>query len=246
MLATSGEALVYRWNTKKSEHFVLYYQNAPIEYTDDILDKAEGYYDSITKELGFTRFEGFWTWDKRTKIYLYDNRKDYMEGTNGSGWSAAHVDVINRDVYAYINMDNFLDIILPHELGHIIFREFIGFKRKLPLWLDEGLVSFLEKRQKVDRLLVAKAIVKTSYFETLNDLGAVKSGFQIMPDIFYAEAASVIEFLVASYGRDKFTRFCQELRDLREDRDWFAAFQETYNFEDLDDMNKKWVEFLKK
>ena len=141
-------------------------------------------------------------------------------------------------------MEDFFNIILPHELGHIVFREFVGFKRELPLWLDEGVVSYLEKGQKQERLMVAKAVAKTSYFVPLSMLNKTRPGIGMMPDVFYAEAASIIEFLVAAYGKDKFFGFCEALRSLRFDQGWFDAARETYHFKDMGDMNKKWMEFL--
>ena len=32
--ASTGDALAYRWNVKTSEHFILYYQNAPADAVD--------------------------------------------------------------------------------------------------------------------------------------------------------------------------------------------------------------------
>ena len=232
------------WNEEKSEHFIVYYRNAPLKYVKNIIKQSEKYYDSITEEMGFTRYEGFWTWDSRAKIYLFNDKKGYSKASGRSEWSAAHVDVISREIFCYLDMENLLDIILPHELGHIVFREFIGFERKLPLWLDEGVVSFLEKRKRNERLKITKGLVKTRSFMSLEDLERGRRGFVTMPGIFYAEAASIIEFLVEVYGRDKFLELCKKLSRLRNDQDWFIAFREVYKFKTISDMNRKWVGFL--
>ena len=57
----SGEANEL-WQVKKSTHFKVYYKSDPEHYVDEVLEKAEKYYDSITENLGFRRFN-FWTWD---------------------------------------------------------------------------------------------------------------------------------------------------------------------------------------
>jgi hypothetical protein len=233
-----------KWNIKKSDHFIVYYRDARLEDVSQIIEYAERYYDNITSQLGFTRFEGFWTWDARVKVYLYNTRGEYVRETKHSEWSGAHINIITRELYAYLDMADFLGIILPHELGHIVFRERVGFKRELPLWLDEGVVSYLEKDQKQERLMVAKAVAKTSYFVPLAALNKVRPGIGMMPDVFYAEAASIIEFLIATYGKDKFYEFCERLKSLRFDQDWFDAARETYYFENIGDMNKKWISFL--
>lgn len=233
-----------KWNVKKSDHFIVYYRTAPVEDVNRIVESAERYYDEITKELGFTRFEGFWTWDARVKIYLYNTRSEYIKETRHSEWSGAHINLITRELYGYLDMADFLDVILPHELGHVIFREFVGFKRELPLWLDEGVVSYLEKSEKQERLMVAKAVAKTSYFVPLSMLNKARPGVGMMPDVFYAEAASVIEFLITTYGKDKFFRFCEALKTLRFDQNWFDAARDVYHFDNIGDMNKKWLSFL--
>ena len=232
------------WHDEKSEHFIVYYQDVPLEYVRKIIKESEKYYNSITEELGFMRYEGFWTWDSRAKIYLFNTKSDYSRTSGRSEWSAAHTDVITREIFCYMDMENLLNIILPHELGHIIFREFVGFERELPLWLDEGVVSFLEKRKRGERLRITKNLLRTRSFMTLKDLEKGRRGFVTMPGIFYAEAASIIEFLIEAYGQPKFLKFCKKLSELRKDQNWFVAFKEVYKFKDLEDMNNKWIGFL--
>ena len=62
-----------------------------------------------------------------------------------------------------------------------------------------------------------------------------------MPGVFYAEAASVIEFLLQKYGKEKFVDYCRKLRD---NKNWELSLKEVYKFEDLSEMNEKWLEFL--
>ena len=235
------------WNTKKGEHFVVYYRNAPIEYVDQVISFAETYYASVTTELGFTRFDQFWTWDNRAKIYLYDDNKEYQRLAKQPEWSGACANIYTREIKTYINMRHFFNSILPHEMGHLIFREMVGYDKKLPLWLDEGVVSFLEKDYKKERMNISKALVRNGKYMTINDLTNVRTmeGF-LIPDIFYAEASSIIEFLVQEYGKDKFVSFCSKLRELREYQDWQIALKDVYGFKDLADMNEKWVAFLQK
>ena len=141
-------------------------------------------------------------------------------------------------------MENFTQRILPHELGHIIFREFIGYKRRLPLWVDEGIVSFLEKDLKKQRLSIAKEAVKTPAFLELHELENVGMGNMSDPNLFYAEAASVFEFLFKTYGQDTFVEFCRNLKQLRNDQGWEEAFLSAYKFKDMGEFNGKWKEFL--
>ncbi|MDD5431541.1 MAG: peptidase MA family metallohydrolase [Candidatus Omnitrophica bacterium] len=232
------------WETKKSEHFVLYFQNASLTYVNEILDHAENYYKNIAEELGFIRYSKFWTWDSRAKIYLYKDKETYQNETNYPEWSTGGVHATKREIYSYMNMQDFLDTILPHELGHIIFREFVGYKKKIPLWLDEGVACFLEKKNRPDRLLVAKWLINKTGFLPLEDLGKMSRGGVLMPDIFYAESTSIIDFLIKVYGKDKFGDCCRALRELGINQDWFSAFKKTYGFKSLEEFNSTWKDYL--
>jgi hypothetical protein len=232
------------WNCSKSAHFIVYYKNTPENYITGLIYKAESYYETITSELGFTRYEGFWTWDNRARIYLFENRKEYLNASRQPDWAGANANVVTREIYAYVDMENFTERILPHELGHIIFREFIGHRRRLPLWVDEGIVSFLEKDLKKERLSIAREAIKTRAFLELHELGNAGMGNMPDPGLFYAEAASIFEFLFKAYGQDTFVEFCRDLKQLRSDQGWEEAFLNAYKFKDMEEFSGKWKEFL--
>jgi hypothetical protein len=235
------------WNIKKSEHYVIYYRSAPAEYVDQVIKFSEDYYRTVVTELGFTRFDQFWTWDKRAKIYLYNDAKEYQLYAKQPEWSGAAANVFTREIKTYINMRYFFKSILPHELGHLIFREMVGYDKRLPIWLDEGVVSYLEQDYKKERLGISKALVKGGKYMTIEDLTNVRTleGF-LLPDIFYAEASSIIEFLVQEYGKDKFLSFCAKIKDLKDYQNWEMALKDAYGFNNLTEMDEKWVAFLRK
>jgi hypothetical protein len=232
------------WQINKSTHFIVYYREAPSDYVNEIINQSESYYNTITEKLGFTRYEEFWTWYRRAKIYLFKDKEEYQRITSQPEWSAGGVRVLSHEIYTYIRMDNFFNIILPHELGHIIFREFIGYGRKLPLWLDEGVATYCEKGETHEGIFVTRTVARTCFFMDLNELGEVTRVNLMMPDIFYAEAASLIEFLLKVYGKDKFLDFCRALRELREDQSWKVALFEVYKFNSMEEMNRAWIKFI--
>lgn len=231
-----------KWIIKKGTHFIIYHAaDFKIGDVNKLLKKAEDYYADITDELGFRRFN-FWTWDNRCEIYLYSSAEDYYNSTQQPQWSRASVHIKDRVIHAYSVEQYFLDTILPHEMGHLIFREFIGYMTPLPLWVDEGIATFVE-RNKGRRLIRAKEIVKTFNFIPLKRLTEINLTNITDPDTFYAEAASIIEFLLKEYGRDKFVEYCRFLRDKG---DWYTGLFDIYSFADIHDMNTKWRTFLLK
>ena len=130
------------WQVFKSTHFLISYKSATESQLDELSSKAERYYDEITDDLGFNRFD-FWIWNNRARIYLFDNQAEYMKATGDPVWSGGQAQVASKLIQTFITARGFLDKVLPHEMAHIIFREMVGFNNPaVPIWLEEGVASF--------------------------------------------------------------------------------------------------------
>jgi hypothetical protein len=233
------------WQTKKSQHFIVYFQEAPAGFVDELIAKSENYYNSIVEELGYRRMD-FWSWDNRAKIYLYQNSADFLMDTKRASWTSAIVSVRSRVMKTFVGQEHFFDSLLPHEMTHVIFREFVGVNTVLPLWIDEGVASSQEKSNLDIRMQIAKDLIVKNRYITIDDLSEVtnfEKGTAITPDIFYAQAASLVTFLIREEGRERFLDFSRALRDGTE---WKAALLKVYNFSSLTDMEKAWKEFMLK
>ncbi len=230
------------WQTEKSQHFIIYYQQDSTGFVKELVNRAENYYNSIVDELGFRRFD-FWSWENRAKIYLYQDNASYIKDTQRAAWSGAMVSIKTRTIKTYIGQSIFFDSILPHEMTHIIFREFIGGRNDLPLWLDEGIASSQEKSNLASRMTTAKDIINQNNYLKFDNLFVVKDYILIVPNIFYAESASIIVFLIREYGNEKFLDFCRRLRDKEP---WKQALLETYRFSNFEEMEGAWKNYILK
>jgi len=228
------------WKIKKSKHFIVYYKEGSGSYLNQVVTNAEKYYKSITDYLGLRRLD-FWTWKKRCRIYLYTNKGQYLSNVDTNYWAKGRVHVIKKEIVTYAKEEEFLEYTLPHELGHIIFRETIGFDKKLPLWLDEG-VAVLQEKDRSKYLNTAKKIIGTKNFVPLYELSKVRDYEKVPPVVLYSEAASLVSFLLEEYGRRRFVKFCRRIRDKD---DWEKALLKVYKFEDLKDLEKMWIGSLK-
>jgi hypothetical protein len=224
------------WQEKNCKHFIIYHKNVSPDYLNRLAIKAENYYKSITSRLGFNRFD-FWSWDNRCKIFLYSDTDSYINATGSISWSRAHVNVLDKHIVTYAGQEEFFDIILPHEMAHIIFREFVGFDKSLPLWLDEG-VAILAEADSSQRLMYAKEAVLKGAYIPLDKLSNMNNYASMDPYIFYSQSASVVDFLLDRYGRNNFVNFCRELRD---NNSWQAALKKVYKIESLDDLQRRWI-----
>lgn len=234
-----------KWNISKSTHFIVHYKNAPEDFIDDLIENSERYYDAIADTLGFRRYD-FWLWEKRANIYIYDDAKDYQAGTGQPAWSGGCANGRKKEIITYPYAKDFLETILPHEMSHIIFREFVGFDNyAVPLWLDEGVASYQESMKRQYAAHVVKEAIKQGTFIEFDRLSSVnpRSLGTKQVGIFYAESLTIIDFLIKEYGSDSFVTFCQNLRDKQ---DLSASIRSTYSFNNIGEMGQAWEKFMEK
>ncbi|MFA5099655.1 MAG: hypothetical protein WC547_02085 [Candidatus Omnitrophota bacterium] len=241
------------WQELKDEHFIVHYMPAsassslvssqPQMSTDSfarqVLFEAERYYQRIALELGYARSSEFWTWDKRVKIYIYSNRETYQASGNYPPWSEGMADYKKKAILSFAGSASFVDSILPHEIAHLVFRDFVGLRGDIPLWLDEGVAQWAEEKKTPQVKSLVKLMFLKDSLLTLDDMMKLdirtivhKNNVYIRPTItrqgdrgvlfltgdalvnsYYMEAASLVSFMIDKYGSMEFSNFCRQLRD---------------------------------
>ncbi|MFA5351386.1 MAG: peptidase MA family metallohydrolase [Candidatus Omnitrophota bacterium] len=231
------------WQVFKSTHFLIFFKNADEIQLNELAQKAEGYYDKITDDLGFNRFN-FWTWDNRARIYLFDSQQEYMKETGDPAWAAGQAQINSKLIRTFITAKGFLENVLPHEMAHIIFREMVGFNNpSIPLWLDEGVATFQEQKSSFVKSDLANKLLRGNFLnlDDLNKINAVSIKTTNGVESFYTESFSLVKYLIAEFGKDRFVLFCQNLRDKR---DLTRALVSTYSFKDLKDFESSWKKYI--
>jgi len=234
---------------KRSTHFIVHFhKDVDTEFIKNIIDAAEDYYDDIADALGFRRFD-FWLWEDRARIYIYGDKESFRKATNKPEWSGGCANYENKEIKTYPHAAGFFDSLLPHELGHIIFREFVGTGRNVPLWLDEGVASYQEKSKRY----AAKAMVKESMrkktllsMEELVSFGrATALTDQETIKSFYAQSVSIIYFIINKYGKNMFIRLC---RNLKKNMSLDRALKDASfsKFRDTQELYDAWLRYIKK
>jgi hypothetical protein len=233
------------WNIFKSTHYLVFYRQASEDLLNQLTQKAEEYYDEITEGLGFNRLN-FWTWDNRARIYLFDTQEEYKKENIGLDWSAGLVAVGNKSIQSYSTAPGLLDNILAHELGHIIFREMVGYNNPaVPLWLEEGVATFQEKKHEnrlVKSYLAGKIQTNTLMgLSQLSSFNSMQGQDKQLINLFYIESYSLLDYLIQEFGKDKFVLFCQFLRDYK---DLVRALRFTYSFDSLSEFESSWKAYI--
>lgn len=244
-LATTSFCEEEKWEQQNSSHFIVYYKEAPEDFITEVIDAAEDYYQKITRDLGFTRYDS-WLWEERAKIYIYKDSENYHASSGKPSWASGHAEYEKKTIYTYPLAWGFFDTLLPHELGHIIFREFVGFRNnKVPLWLDEGVACYQERTRRWGSEKEVKKTVESKTFIPLNELTEIKSLSDFDKDkveLFYNESVSIVSFLITNYGKYNFARLCKALKD---ENSLDQAIDSAYaRFDNLKELNDVWYKYL--
>ncbi len=236
------------WQKYQSAHFIVYHKGEPKDFVEEIAEAGETYYKKIARNLGFTRYKG-WTWENKCKIYIYPDSQEYVSASNQAGWSHGAAWVKKRIIRTFPTAHGFFDSTLPHELGHIIFREFIGFKAYVPLWIEEGVAMNQERAKRVGAHKEVKKFLEAGSFIPLDQLTTMGLSSRTPKDLvsrYYTESASVVNYLINEHKQYKFSNFCNHLRD---GRNFNNAFEKAYvqsRLKNVKDLNEAWVKYLKK
>jgi len=240
------------WIETKGDHFVvLCATQEDEEWARDILNHAESYYNDIADDIGYVRYQNFWTWEKRVKIVLFRSQESYVQQTGQPAWSNGYANVYSemfksRIIVSYKGQPDFLEVILPHEITHLILHDFIN--RPFPRFFDEGVAQLEQKDESLNHKDVVSRLITEgkglAVQDLLNyDLGAHKSDAKAVA-IFYIESLYIVDFLIKTYGKDSFKELCRHLRD----GDNFEQALKAAYYPSLDSiqmLQDKWFDYAK-
>jgi len=250
-LSFPGSVQAQTWESIKGKHFVVYYSHKKdVALVRTILWKSEDYYSKIAQQIGYARYSNFWTWDDRVKIIIFPDQKTFMKRTGQPGWSTGYADrdselFQSRAIVTYSQEQGFLDGVLPHEIGHLILKDFVGFDKKIPLWFEEGVSQLWEQgRRQAARPFMRKLVTsgRSIPLERLNQLDIRQEKQSNRIAVFYAQSVSLVDYLLNEYGVDAFARLC---RNLRKGMPIEEALQSTYSniFRSLRELDEKWKRY---
>ena len=234
------------WQELKGNNFIVYYRSSiPEEFVKTVMDSAEENFRRISENIGLSRSHG-WYQDRRASVYVYADQEDYINNSKQVGWSHGAAITGQKVIVTYPSDQGFFDSLLPHELGHIILHENLGPYAEIPLWFDEGMAMNQEKAKSIGSNKIVQEAIKNGQFiplTQLSDMRLYSDSDKEKIKLFYAESASLVNFMMTQLGEARFSRFC---RGLTENKRFSDVLSEVYQqFEGLDGLNKKWVNYLK-
>lgn len=175
-----------------------------------------------------------WAKDQRVTIYLFKSQQTYRQVTGRPSWSGGASSVPKRKVYVYESEE--LPGILAHELTHIYFDAFFIDGTSNPLWLSEGMATLVQ----VERGLAAPNWLRDNLeilergggipIETFMAVNTTAGWNDDRVRLWYAQAYSVVRFMIRTQYRSSFYKFAANLRDgQRADEALYRAYGAPYN-----------------
>ncbi len=197
-----------------TRHFNVYAEQ--YEASDRFLELIENLHANLMLDLApFSP----WASDQKVSIFLFKSQDAYRRVTGRPPWSGGASSVPKRKVYVYESEE--LPGILAHELTHIYFDGFFLDGATDPLWLSEGMATLLQ----VERGLSAPNWLRENLakieaggglpFETFMSVATTSGWSDDKVRLWYAEAYSVVRYLIRTQYRSSFYKFAAYIRDGR-------------------------------
>jgi hypothetical protein len=233
------------WQVVKAEHFIVYYKSTQA-FAEKVAHAAEEDYQRIMNDLGFAKRDDFWLWKNRVSIYVCRTRDEFMAATGAPKWAAGKSVYKKKEIVTFGDSSGFLGSVLPHEITHLVFRDFVGFEGDVPLWLNEGVAQWEESSKREASTRLTKGLLNQNRLMSLEQLTRLDirkvddSGKAVE---FYAQAASLVGYLIREHGSERFRKLCGQLRDGKDLND---ALRFTYSdtVPSMKELESAWRKYL--
>jgi len=228
----------YLLNSKKGDHFRVYYPNNERNRVGEVLNTAEQAYKEIAQIFPNTLAS--------VDILIFASTADYNRllgwQCRAPNWSKG---LYRKDAIILINPDNkWTKYIVPHELTHVFIYD---ISRNIPNWLNEGLAQYLAKDdyfyngQSSEYLL--RQAVKSKTLVNLADINQVYDNFKNEHDVklAYRESLNITNYLIQNFGIPKVMKFLNSRKEGNElSDDLKKAFGLSY-----EELERRWLKSLK-
>ena len=198
--------------SKVTRHFVVYEEGA--EVSAELIATVESLHGNIMLDLiAFSP----WTREKKVYIFFAKSQDTYRRITGRPEWSGGAASLSERKIYLYKSDEAFG--ILAHELTHIYFDSFFTSANPSPLWLSEGIATYVQSERGFSTpnwLKQNLKLLETGSGFKFNDLVRIENLQGADEDnvrLWYAQSYSLARFLMKMKTGESFYIFCKGLRD---------------------------------
>jgi hypothetical protein len=204
-------------HVETSDRFIVRARNARLAKL--VVKEAERSLDRICNDL----LHGA-KFSHSVEVFVWTDRKEYLKNaTDAPEWSGGsysvrkegrnvlrRIDLTQRDQDGQLSL-KMLDRILPHELTHLVVRELFG-QSECPLVVNEGLAMLAEYEIDNERIRLAGTALAGRRKLSLDTLLTSHWNDLRTPDVFYAEAYSLMEFVYTRLNRSQQKQLLDHMR----------------------------------
>lgn len=244
------EQVENKLKSAKSENCIVFSPDKKLSQA--LAQQAERKRKEIITRLGFSIFP---SWKKNpARIYVFPSREEFTRYAKSPEWSGGwtlqvlgedadgNKDIVERTVFTFAGVPGLQESVIPHEMAHLVFREFLGFSQNLPTWLDEGVAIWQEdtKHVEIEKIMTLWKLENRAIpFQQFLFL----KNYPPEPSLYYAQSYSIVEFLVTSYGSKKFVDFAKAL-SLQQPLSKALVLAYHDEFLDVDDFEQTWKSWM--
>lgn len=203
----------------------------------DVSAVAEAAYTRIMTDTGLSSFmpRGLY------QIVVYGTQDEYRKKTGQPDWSGGVA--VGNAIYTY--MSPRLEAVLSHEITHLIWFEFMGRVNPDHRWVNEGLAVLQENkalgsRGQGDMFSVLRGNLRSQPIpmdQMIRLVPATERAYEV--SLWYAQAESMVRFMIERGGRIGFSQF---LNALRYDKSLDQAVAEGFpgSWRTLEELDRDW------
>ena len=154
---------------------------------------------------------------KRIFLMLFRTKESYTTYTDRPSWSVASTDVGAQSIFIMENSNFKTNFV--HELAHIYFDGFF-LPQKPPLWISEGFAVYIQTQNQTKKEAKWLNSYLTQFskgqYIAFDEFAGTKDLQNYSKEdvlLWYAQAYSVIDYLLTSKTRDEFYQFCKNLKE---------------------------------
>jgi hypothetical protein len=257
-----GTVIIHHWQVEDAAGNKLETEPVTFVYEDDRFDWESlseenltlWYYSGSDSDLRFTlrtAVEGLQRMedllgakvDFPVKVFRYASADDLRDASYYSKDKPAGIVTLGEVPFsdtALVSADYEPLDVLRHELAHIVTRQAVkGPFSNIPAWLDEGAAVHAQSRLLSGEAGALELAIRSNdvlSVRSMTSSSLARSSSNV--SLFYAEAGSVVSFLVETQGEEK---FAQLFAVLKEGATIDKALQAVYGF-DQDGLDNAWRE----
>jgi hypothetical protein len=173
-------------------------------------DVAEAAYTRIMTDTGLYSFRP----RNLYRIVVYGTQDEYRKKTGQPEWSGGVA--VGNAIYTYASPA--LEGVLSHEMTHLIWFEYMGRVTQEHRWVNEGLAVYQEAKARgekgqTDMFSVLRGNLRAQPLgmdSMIRLVPATERAYEV--SLWYAQAESMVRFMVERGGRIGFSSFLESLR----------------------------------